>query len=74
MRNSMQKNTKKDFSFVLCLFYYSDRTQFLSVYRLNNPLWERSKGPLFSRGLTQTMVLRKQWTPGILFKKVDLIK
>ena len=47
MRNSMQKNTKKDFSFVLCLFYYSDRTQLLSVYRLNNPLENTQRARYF---------------------------
>ena len=32
------------------------------------------KGRLFTRGLTQTAVLRKQWASGILYKTVDVIK
>ena len=32
------------------------------------------KGRLFTRGLTQTAVLRKQWASGILYEKVDIIK
>ena len=32
------------------------------------------KGRLFTQGLTQTAVLRKQWASGILYKTVDVIK
>ena len=31
-------------------------------------------GQLFQRGLSQTVVLRKQWALGILYKRVDSIK
>ena len=42
--------------------------------RINGMLHQKFKGWLFTRDLTQTALLRKQWTLGVLYERVDLIK
>ena len=42
--------------------------------RINGMLHKKFKGWLFTRDLTQTALLRKQWTLGVLYERVDLIK
>ena len=39
--------------------------------RINGMLYQKFKGRLFIRDLTQTALLRKQWTLGVLYERVD---